>query len=93
MLWHFHRKLWLLKLGKLHSFNSSDGCNDANAQAKENPCIVVQVFWWNNGVLDTVESKTWLAWPTGKLVVNKYYVGVIIVDTLLEGFWIVYNPG
>jgi len=35
-----------------------DGCHDTNAEAKENPCIVVQVVWWNNGVLDAVESKT-----------------------------------
>ena len=62
------RKLWLF-WGKFCPFNSSDGCNDTHAQAKENPCIVVQVVWWNNGVLDALESKAWLAWPTGKLVI------------------------
>ena len=71
----FRRKLWLFMYENsddgVHLFHSSHGCHDANAQAKENPCIVVQVVWWNNGVLDAVESKTWLAWPTGKLEVIK----------------------
>jgi len=54
----FWQKIVTFYLEKFCPFNSSDGCNDANAQAKENPCIVVQVVWWNNGVLDAVESKT-----------------------------------
>ena len=57
----FWQKIVTFYLEKFFPFNSSDGCNDANAQAKENPCIVVQVVWWNNGVLDAVESKTRLA--------------------------------
>lgn len=61
----FPQKIVTFYVRKFYLFNSSDGCHDTNAEAKENPCIVVQVVWWNNGVLDAVESKTWLAWPTG----------------------------
>lgn len=77
----FSLKIVTFYLEKLHHFNSSDGCNDADAQAEENPCIVGQVSWWNNGVLDAVESKTWLAWPIGKLVIKFI---VIIVEELVN---------